>query len=342
MDNIKKILIVLIILLFSYILYRLFLKRAILLKEDTKEGFEEPLATQNEKSSLAAVTVAEADLPLKEFVIKASYNSTFTGNFNGDFVTMESLDHVIEKGCRFVDFEVFHINNGAYVSYSTDSTHSTVETENKLLLDNVLARAASTAFSASVTNNTDPLFVHLRIKSHNNDIYKLVAKSIDNALKNKLYSGKITPTTTLKDLLGKVVVIVDKTINKEYYGNISKCGEGESNCYDLTKYVNIDSGSEFLRTYRSDQVLSKNTTPPHVKDDNISTDVNFIQLVLPHLDNKVSGNPESRALIADHGCQIVAYRFYEIDDTLIDYENMFKENKTAFVRLSKAIKYGKK
>jgi hypothetical protein len=56
----------------------------------------------------------------------------------------------------------------------------------------------------------------------------------------------------------------------------------------------------------------------------------------------VVGNPNSKVLIPDYGCQIIAYRFYDSDEALADYEEMFKLHKTAFVLLSRAIKYGKK
>ena len=43
-----------------------------------------------------------SDLPLKEYCIKASYNSAVSGNY----VNKNMLKHVLSRGCRFLDLEI--------------------------------------------------------------------------------------------------------------------------------------------------------------------------------------------------------------------------------------------
>ena len=79
---------------------------------------------------------------LKDYVVKGSYNTAVTGNY----VNVDMIKYVIERGCRFVDLEVFLIDNKPKVTYSVDKTYQTYETDNSILLDNALASAVSSAF----------------------------------------------------------------------------------------------------------------------------------------------------------------------------------------------------
>jgi len=252
---------------------------------------------------------------------------------------MDTLNSIIANGCRFFDFEVYYINNTPYVAYSTDNTFKTIQSDNKILLDNVLSGLVSNAFSSmNCPNSTDPLFIQLRIKSTDNGVYKAVAKSVDYALLNKLYQGKITPQTKLQDIMNKVVLIMDKTINYTYT-NYTSCDSTEKNCYDLTQFINIESGSEYMKLQRYNSILSQATNPPTIMNDNETTNVNTILLALPDFDNTNVKNPNIQNLVMNYGCQIVPYRYYIKDDELTTYETFFSENKSAILPLSKAVIY---
>jgi hypothetical protein len=189
----------------------------------------------------------------------------------------------------------------------------------------------------------DPLLIQLRIKSNDINVYRSVAKSVKYALGEKLYTKKITEKTTLDDVMGKVVLIVDKTLNLTWKQN-SAC-ISDPNCYDLSAFCNIESGSEIMRIERYDELTKQTTIPPHVMNDNMNTDVKLIRIVEPDLttitNNKVIKNPAFKDYVINYGAQIVTYNYNNQDQGLNDYENFFSDIGFAFVPISSAIQYFK-
>ena len=278
------------------------------------------------------------DRPLKEYVIKSSYNSAITGNY----VNTEMVKYVLQRGCRFLDFEVLYIDEKPYVTYTTDNKYEIINTDNKVLLDNVLTAAISQAFTQPSPNYEDPLFIHLRLKSNNNGIYKAVAKSIDANLRAKLYSKKITHKTKLSDIMGKVVIVMDKSINRKYATD-SVCPVSDKECHNLSNFINLESGSDILYQNTYTDILNQSYNIVNIQDKcEICTDVHRYRLVVPDKVNNNSKNPDAYELIGKHGCQIVANRFYIKDDYLNKYEKMFHDNKGGIIPLAFVLDYIKK
>lgn len=313
MEFLKQILITIIILLIIYLIWRL-IKKSNENKQyvesthtSIKEGLlglgsiistpDSELESLKSKEPIKILTVKPelTNLPLKEYCIMGSYNSAITGKY----VNLDMVKYVLSRGCRFLDFEVFYINNKKsndidelytpVVSYVLDKNFKNLETENTVLLDKVLVAAVANGFSSNSPNNGDPLFIQLRIKptkvdkteyssfSDDNayqdnfkknevlkkDFYRAVAKSVDYALKSKLYNGEVTQETKFADLMGKVVLIIDKTLEPKYKDYCS-CNLTEQNCYDLTKYVNMESGGINLFLLQYNEILKQYTSPPTI------------------------------------------------------------------------------
>jgi hypothetical protein len=258
---------------------------------------ESELASLKSKEPVNIVTLKPelTNLPLKEYCIMGSYNTAITGKY----VNLDMVKYVLSRGCRFLDFEVFYINSKKsndiddiytpVVSYVIDKKFKNLETENSILLDKVLATAVANGFSSNSPNNGDPLFIQLRIKptkvdkseysSFSDDnayldnykknevlkraFYKAVGKSVDYALKSKLYNGQVTKDSKFADLMGKVILIVDKTIEPKYK-DYCLCDISETNCYDLTKYVNMETGSINLFSLQYNEILKQYTSPPTI------------------------------------------------------------------------------
>ena len=342
MEIYKKILIVITIFIFIYIVYR-FLKQKIQLQEFVaKEGLENPTLSNEElelnslKSVepviIQSVSKTDAILPLKEFVMKASYNTAFTGNY----MNLDMIKYILSRGCRFLDFEVFNIDNKPQVAYSTDSTFKSINSKNSLLFDDVLTTVITNAFSDTSPNRSDPLFVHLRIKSTTNDIYKLVAKSL-YVIKDRIYNKQINLGTRFTDIMGKVIIIVDSSVNYDYR-NYTSCAKTETNCYDLTKIINIESGNAQIGIQRYSDILNEKIIHPRIMNDNY-TDTQYIKLALPDYDVKQISNPSFTPFVNEHSVQIVAYRYYKKDSNLSEYENMFNDNKSGIVPMASILKY---
>ena len=177
----------------------------------------------------------------------------------------------------------------------------------------------------------------MRIKPNDSNIYHAVATSIDATLKSVIYDGKITKETKLKDVMGKVVIIVDKTVNYDYNDHTS-CEKGAINCYDLTKYMNLESGSEYLNLYHYTDLLGHARKPILLKDDNIHTTSKNMKMVQPDIVINKS-NPAYKEFIVNHGCQNLLCQFQIVDENFIKYEEFFNDMNSGIVPLASALKY---
>lgn len=372
MSIIKKILILITFIIFLFILWRLLVIRINLKKQfEKKENFN-PMnilsSSENKEISVNQSSLTNKikntnsnifDLPLKELCIKASYNSACSGSY----INLDMLKYIINRGVRYLDFEVFYVETDSkkkilkpVVAISTDPDFIALNSENYLLLDDILGSAVANAFSSPCPNQNDPLFINLRIKSNNRDVYKAVASSIDHSIKEKIYSDpenviytnmnageivnkaiRITKNTQLKDVMGSVIISVDKTIFPNYINHTS-CSKQP--CYDLTNYTNIECGSEDMNLTLYSVVSPQKLL--QINNDNRTTNVKTITVVNPdtsYLIGKTSKNPSYSDFIVKYGCQIVPYRFYQNDSELENYENFFNIHNSAIVPLSSAISY---
>lgn len=285
---------------------------------------------QNDMSS-GISSVSQTNHPIRQYCIKSSYNTALSGNY----VSVDAIKYVLSRGCRFIDFEIFLIDDEAQVAYTDDPTFTTVTTKNYISLNEALKHVAIHGFSSPSPNMRDPLFIQFRIKSKNPKIFNLVGMAVDNYLSTKLHRGKVTGNTILSELMGKAVLIIDRsfspTYNKdEHYPKCFANSESNHDCHNLSQYVNIESGTSFLRNYTYHDLLNQLTTPPVITDyDSFETDVSLFRVVQP--DKQYSSNPSSGDFIKNFGVQFITNRFYIKDSNLILYEKFFSKYMTAFI-----------
>lgn len=341
------ILLILAIILMLYVHFQIETKRRIALYgvSDAKEGFSVPGFGNTEEGEVkkmkSSVPVKIANLSknftnesLKEYIIKGAYNC----GISGDYVNGDAIRYVLERGCRFLDFEVLYIDSKPMVSYTFDKEYQMIETDNSLLLDDALSAAISTGFSQKSPNPNDPLFIHLRVKSKDKSIYKAIGKSVDFVLKDYLYKEKVTGETKIRDIMRKVVLILDNRIDKNYK-EYSMCEPSDHTCYDVSEYVNVNSGTTTLSINQYSEALNEQSINLTQGDDcDYCSNVQKYRMVIPDTIQKTS-NPELKELFIDHGIQIVPLQFYQVDEYLEQYEEFFNEHKSAFVPLSHAIGY---
>ena len=335
-NNFHLTLLIIAIILIVYLLYNLKYKRRIImnnLNSKTMEGFEQKdvaiqestdvVAKYNRFNNIQSIKSKFTNMPLHEYCIKSSYNSACSG----DYVSANMVKEVIKRGCRFLDFEVFYIKeNNIYkpkVAISSDKTFMLLDSKNSILLDKVLSTVATTAFSQNSPNNKDPIFINLRIKSRDSNIYQAVARSIDANLKSIAYDGNITNKTLLQDVMGKAIIIIDKTVEYDYK-QYTSCNDGDTNCYDLTKYMNLESGSEYLNLHRYTDLLNHANKPVLLKDDNIHTSAVNMKMAVPDAVLNAE-NPSFTEFVLKHGCQNVLYQFQTVDNNLKNYEEFFND-----------------
>ena len=340
---------ILIFVILLHVFFQLYRTRIVqfLYFKDNKEGMiglddnDEYNKLKNNKNFLnigntQSIQSKYANLPLKEYCIKTSYNSATTGKS----VNKNMVKFILSRGCRCLDFEVFYtkkLNNYMpVVAESSDPEFKLFDTDNSISLESVFSTIITNAFSNTSPNKKDPLFIHLRIKTKDTNCYAEVAKLIDSILKPKLFEGQVTRETKLAELMGSIVIVVDKTIHRDYK-EYAKCNASDVNCYDLSNYIHAESGSQVINLLDLTKVESQAFNPPLIKDDNVSTTVVTSKLVLPQ--ENIKYNPVMKNMILNHGIQMVGYKYNIADENLVDCETFFNDNKGGIVPLGAAVPY---
>jgi len=257
---------------------------------------------------------------LRDYYIKTAYNCCSAGNYKNDFVNVCALKDCIKQGARCLDFQIFSLNNEPVIAVSTQNNFTTKETYNSIPFSEAMEIIQNYAFSGSTCPNPgDPLLIHLRIMSTNKQIYDKMANALYTYLENRVlgkqYSyennGKNLGTMPLKNLMGKVVIVVDKT--NALFENTH-----------LDEYVNMSSNSVFMRFLRYHDVKY---TPD--MQELIEFNKKNMTLCLPDASDKTN-NPSS-SLAMKYGCQMVGMSFQNYDANMEFYDELFDGEGSAFV-----------
>ena len=164
---------------------------------------------------------------LRDYYIKTAFNCCAAGDFKNDFVNVCALKDCIRQGARCLDFQVFSINDTPVVAVSSQKEFTIKESYNSLEFADVIEIITDYAFSGSTCpNKEDPLIIHLRVMSKNKAIYDKMADVLYHYLEHRLLgrehsyenNGKNLGLMPLKDLMGKVILVVDKTNVAQRFG----------------------------------------------------------------------------------------------------------------------------
>lgn len=341
----KSVAIFLIVVILIYLIYRFFQfygkNNAFMVFQEgltnnnndgNNKGKDSDISSMSLKDDGAGVTTYKyskyPDLTLKDHIVKTSYNTAYTGSM----MSMKAISYVLSRGYRFLDFEIFMVDGAPCVAYS-EETNTSITSSNTLPLGQVLYNVITNGFSAPTPNNGDPLFIQFRIKTTDKLCYEMIAKAIDKNLKQRLYKEKVNGMTPLSDIMGKIIIVIDKKISPEYasYPDCSKV-ENADQCFNLSDYVNLESGGDNLRTYKYSNLLDQANNPPHIKDDG-STDIVVLKMAFPDVKQN-TGNPDLQPFVEEYGVQFVAVRLYLVDTNLKKYELLFNEGGMAILPFS--------
>ena len=192
-------------------LFSLLIAIPIVLGQKMSRKFLEP------KETIAPVQSSYASENLCNYFIKASYNSCASGDYANDFVSLEALRNVIKHGCRYLDFEVYNINDDPIVAVSNTKTFNFKGTFNSIPMVDVLNEIKNSAFSMTAPNPQDPLFLQFRIKSNHAIICSKIANLLQLNFTNKLMSpqysyqnqGRNIGAVPMSAFMGKVAIAVE-------------------------------------------------------------------------------------------------------------------------------------
>lgn len=275
-------------------------------------------------------------LKLRDYYVKSSYNSFNTDDFDYSTISMDACIHVLSRGCRFIDFEIYSIDNVPVIASSSKNDYSSKKSKNSIPVSEAFEVLGNYAFSsAKCPNPEDPFFIHMRIMSENITMYNNLetvikqSKSLSRRLLPPKYGMDYGVDGTMKDIgdeplldfKNKIILIVDST-NPVYK---------KTNFY---KYVNISSNTFFL---------SKKTffDVKNIADANQYKEVNKKNMALVLPIKAVKPKNEGHNGPYTWGCQFVAMCFQESarDEKLSAYESMFDAVGFAFILKPKDLRY---
>jgi hypothetical protein len=264
----------------------------------------------------------------KDYYIKTAYNCCSGGNYRNDYVDTCILKALLKQGVRGLDFEIFSIEDKPVVATSTSDSYYIKETFNYVDFGDVMKIIRDYAFStATAPNGLDPIIIHLRIKSNNQEMYKNFAKLLEgfeSLLMSKDYDseyyGQNFGNVEIQKLMGKIVIIVDRS-NTSFL-----------ECPEFYKFINMTSNSVFMRSL-------------HYYDIKYTPDLN--ELINFNKQNMTIGmpdkgaNPEnpSSVVMRETGCQLLGMRYQYIDVNIEENDIFFDENGYAFVLKPELLRY---
>jgi hypothetical protein len=251
---------------------------------------------------------------LFDYYIQTAYNACSGGSYKNDFVDISVLKAIIKQGVRGLDFEIFSIDNQPVVSTSTTDNYYVKETYNYVNFVDVMEVIKNYAFSSGTAPNpTDPIIIHLRIKSNNQTMYSNFAsilKSYDSIMLGKEFSyesqGHNLGKMPLLSFRNKVILIVDK-INNAYLEN-----------KEFYEYVNMTSNSVFMRAYTYYNIVNNPDTLE-------LTNYNKQNMCIVFPDENYNPPNPNGILCRNYGCQMVAMR-YQLPDNFLAENNAFFYN----------------
>ena len=269
---------------------------------------------------------------LLDYYIKTAYNCCSGGSYKNDYVNICNLKNVLKQGCRGLDFEIFSIDNEPVVATTTNKDMSMKETFNSVKFSEVFYILKHYAFSQGFSPNyKDPIIVHLRIRSNNQKMFdKLIHifEMYTDLLLGSQYSyenhGTNFGNVKLLDLMGKIVIIVDK-VNTSFMEN-----------QKFLEYINLTSNSMFMRSL-------------HYYDIKYSPDIVELQeynkrnMTIAIPDNEINPENPSSIVVRESGAQMIAMRYQYTDNYLDEINDFFNNKGSAFVlkpeRLRDMVKY---
>lgn len=284
--------------------------------------------TINGKLTSIDINNAEYQYALRDYYIKTAYNACSGGKYKNDYVDTCVLKDLIKQGVRGLDFEIYSIDNEPVVATSTNDNYCVKETFNSVKFGEVMSIIRDYAFASSTAPNPlDPIILHLRIKTSNQEMYLNFAKILEgynSILLDKQYSfeyyGKNLGTVKLSDLSGKVIIIVDRS-NTSFLES-----------QQFYEYVNMTSNSIFMRALRYYDIM-------YAPDMNELIDYNKLNMTIGMPDKGANPDNPSALTMRAYGCQLLAIRYQVVDTNLAENNVFFDEQGRAFVLKPEKLRY---
>lgn len=256
---------------------------------------------------------------LRDYYIMSSFNSCCGGNFVNDCVDTKPLRLLVENGVRFLDFEIYSIDNVPVIAASDTDEYSYKSTINNVSFDRVI-RTIRDLNGLSI----DPLFLHFRIHTNNiatiNEMYRIIEEHISSRLyrSSNVQNTENFGNTPMSELRGRIVIMCEKSniILNSKLNMITNVYTG-TNIYQLLRFFDVQN------TPNEDQLIELNR---------LNTTI-----VIPDK-NEFARNFNSD-YIFETGCQFICMNYQYVNTNLINYVKRFNENRGSFIVKPEKLRY---
>jgi hypothetical protein len=281
------------------------------------DGYIVPISSKNKEFSHK----------LFDYYIKTAYNACSGGSYKNDFVDICILKSIIKQGIRCLDFEIYSMDNEPVVASSTADSYFVKETFNSVAFSKVMETIDGYAFANGTSPNpTDPLIIHLRIKSTNQKMYNKLAVIFSNYKKMLGYNYSYINTDKnigmdpLLNFQNKIILIIDKS-NDAFLQN-----------EDFLEYVNLTSNSIYMRGYNYYDIKNN----PDIIE---LTEFNKSGMTIVFPEKGINPPNQNGIVCRNYGCQMVAMRYQYVDNYLIENAKFFDEGGSSFVLKPPELRY---
>lgn len=265
---------------------------------------------------------------LFDYYIKTAYNACSGGSYKNDVVDTCNLKALIKQGVRCLDFEIYSLNNEPVVSTSVSDSYYVKETFNSVKFSDVMNVISNYAFAGGTCPNpTDPLIIHLRIKSNNQTMFSNLVKIFrkhEKIMAGKEYSfennGQNLGALPLLTFQNKAILVVDRS-------NIAFLENRE-----FLEFVNLTSNSFFMRALSFYDVKYN----PDLSE---LTEYNKKNMTIVFPDKGINPPNPSGMLCRVSGCQMVAMRYQMVDNFLEENALTFDKCGYAFCLKPAELRY---
>lgn len=304
-------------------------------------------------------------LPLKEYIIKACYNSAYDPN-ETQTVSVKNLEMRIAEGYRFVDLNVFSSEGKLYVGYSPSNNPTLVDVSIPFteaidcIKKNAFTKStlkvkedatplleppvnANVVIGASIRDNyvNYPMFVFLRVyrsPTSKLDIVAKIAEMLQSTVDAMYYRTseagvekaiEIDGCTPLNHIKRKILFCMDITNILQIYAPPDKPSADQvplETRKALSKFVNAYSGGNVWR--HGNPAKSMPLLISDMKQP-YKTNLFHWQILFPSVGETV--NPDTYQLILENSIQTIVVRPYLSDTNLTAYVKIFKDAKRPMV-----------
>lgn len=240
---------------------------------------------------------------LVDFYVASSHQSCHVPNTSANYVSLEMLKLVLKSGARLVDFDIYdHIVDNDVIPVVRSTLRNKVS-QNYIPMEDVWDTISTHAF---VQNNSDPLLVHLNLRTNNIGALDKIAKSYVNAMNSEnilepkySYTSKNTiATEAICSLFNKCIIVVT----------------GECSHTLLDELVN-------LHTSHNARLLDAKTVKTPTEPQTFAyTNQTIFTIVKPN-EWESNSNPESAWT---HGVQSFMMNYWNFSKLMISHCEFFK------------------